>query len=230
MFELLTARNCSTQPVWDCGGLNHLLSDQARPIKFLVAQIRRSYFWVIRKNFNFGVKCHNYASSIMCTLKMAASGCSSSGPGIHLSVRVQSGPHCLLTKSLLTPLDITFGDLFLCVSQDHRVGELQQSPPLTKLSCLYAWSAVKWRCGSGARGHCGALCRVFFQVRDLWICKSFMQECMFFEVGSFVFSSSFHIKDFIWPVPLRLFFSFLKFFFRRSLYSQATKWCGFLFH
>jgi len=41
-----------------------------------------------------------------------------------------------------------------------------------------------------------------------------MQECNFFEVGSFVlvFSSSFHIKDFIWPVPLRLFFHFLKFF------------------
>jgi len=55
----------------------------------------RSYFWVTRKNFNFGVK---YASSVMCRLKMAASGCSSSGPGVHLSVRVQSGPHCLLTN------------------------------------------------------------------------------------------------------------------------------------
>ena len=65
----------------------------------------------------------NYVSSVMCTLKMATSGCSSSGPGVHLSVRVQSGPHCLLTKSLLTPLDITFGDLFLRVSQDHRIGE-----------------------------------------------------------------------------------------------------------
>ena len=54
---------------------------------------------------------------------MAASGCSSSGPGVHLSVRVQSGPHCLLTKIFFTPLDITFGDLFLRMLQDHHIGE-----------------------------------------------------------------------------------------------------------
>jgi len=59
----------------------------------------------------------------MFALKMAASVCSSSGPGVHLSVRVQSGPHCLLAKIFFTPLDITFGDLFLRVSQDHRIGE-----------------------------------------------------------------------------------------------------------
>ena len=59
----------------------------------------------------------------MCTLKMATSGCSSSGPGVHLSIRVQSGPHCLLTKIFFTLLDITFGDLFLRMLQDHRIGE-----------------------------------------------------------------------------------------------------------
>ena len=59
----------------------------------------------------------------MYTLKTAASGCSGSGLGVHLSVWVQSGPHCFLTKIFFTPLDLTFGDLFLRVSQDHRIGE-----------------------------------------------------------------------------------------------------------
>ena len=43
------------------------------------------------------------------------------GPGVHLSIRVQSGPHCLLTKNYF--LIFTFGDLFLRVSQDHRIGK-----------------------------------------------------------------------------------------------------------
>ena len=58
----------------------------------------------------------------MCMLKVAVSGLSS-GPDVHQSVRVQRGPHCLLTQIFFTPLDITFGDLFLRVSQDHCIGE-----------------------------------------------------------------------------------------------------------
>jgi len=91
----------------------------------------------------------------MCTLKMAASGCSSSGPGVHLSVRVQSGPHCLLTKSFFTPLDITFGDLFLCMSQDHRVGEFEHNKViiLTKLSYLISRETAVWKWSSGPLWH-----------------------------------------------------------------------------
>ena len=40
-----------------------------------------------------------------------------------VSVRVHSGPHCLLTKFFFTLLNITFSDPFLCVSQDHRIGD-----------------------------------------------------------------------------------------------------------
>ena len=47
-----------------------------------------------------------------------------SGPSIHLSIRVQSGPHCLLSKIFFTPLYESFAGLFLRVSeQDSRVSE-----------------------------------------------------------------------------------------------------------
>ena len=47
-----------------------------------------------------------------------------SAPSIHLSIRVQSGPHCLLSKIFFTPLCETFGGLFLRVSErDLRVSE-----------------------------------------------------------------------------------------------------------
>ena len=46
------------------------------------------------------------------------------GPSIHLSIRVQSGPHCLLSKIFFTPLCESFAGLFLRVSeQDSRVSE-----------------------------------------------------------------------------------------------------------
>ncbi len=45
--------------------------------------------------------------SALSRLKMVCS----LGPGVHLSIRVQSGPRCLLTKIFFSPLDITFADL-----------------------------------------------------------------------------------------------------------------------
>ena len=48
----------------------------------------------------------------------------SSTPGIHLSIRVQSGPHCLLSKIFFTPLCVSFAGLFLRVCErDSRVSE-----------------------------------------------------------------------------------------------------------
>ena len=47
-----------------------------------------------------------------------------SAPSIHLSIRVQSGPHCLLSKIFFSPLCESFAGLFLRVSeQDSRVSE-----------------------------------------------------------------------------------------------------------
>ena len=49
--------------------------------------------------------------------------CKMAGPGIHLSVRMQSGCQ-ILTKIPFTLLDITFAELFLHLSdEDERVGE-----------------------------------------------------------------------------------------------------------
>ena len=54
------------------------------------------------------------------TLNMAEQ----STPSAHLSVRVQSGPHCLLSKIFFAPVNISFAGLFLRVSeQDSRVSE-----------------------------------------------------------------------------------------------------------
>jgi len=43
MFELLTARNCSTQPVWDCGGLPAYLRIRAKPTA-LRSQVLSDYW------------------------------------------------------------------------------------------------------------------------------------------------------------------------------------------
>ena len=119
----------------------------------------------------------------MCTLKMAAYGCSSSGLGFICP----SGSRVDLTVT--SPKFFSLRWILPSVTSCcvcHKTIALMSSPLLTKLSCLISREMAVW-------GPCGALCRVFFQVRDLcrfciilWICKLFVQECMFFEVGSFV--------------------------------------------
>ena len=59
------------------------------------------------------------SSAYRAIWKMAAI----SGPGTHLSVRVQSGCRTLQTKIRFTPLSVTFAKLFLHLSEDDRVGE-----------------------------------------------------------------------------------------------------------
>ena len=99
---------------------------------------------VFQENFKCACATGDPVPDTMC-VDAAVEG----GLGVHLSIRVQSGPHCLLSKIFFPPLHITFDGLLLRVAeQDCRVSKQHVIDKVDKPG-MVAW---KWM--QGVLFHC----------------------------------------------------------------------------